>query len=420
MRVYVKTFGCASNKAESGLIRKVLAVNGYELTSSAEEADAFVVNTCTVRRDTDLKVIKYLSAIKGKKVVVTGCMAAAQPALISKHFPLFSIVSPDCVSMIPYALKSEGRAIFVEKSGLLIEPVPYRHGVKCTIVVCRGCLGECSYCIVKVAKGRLRSVSPDKIKKSLVRAVESGIYEIRLTAQDIGVYGRDLGTNLPSLLGDLIGVDGNFRIRVGMFKSSSVIDFLPELINVYRSKKIYKFAHVPVQSGSDIVLERMNRGYDVKAFKKIVEELRKNFPNITIFTDVIVGFPGESDSDFEETCKLLREIRPDKTHIARYSPRPHTPAAAMEQVPESIKKRRSEFLYQILREIQLEKNSAWIGRVVEATVVDFYSKGGMIARTDEYKTVAIPNCDRSLLGWRVKLLVEEATPHYLIGRLSHH
>ncbi|MEM2001656.1 MAG: tRNA (N(6)-L-threonylcarbamoyladenosine(37)-C(2))-methylthiotransferase [Candidatus Methanomethylicaceae archaeon] len=420
MRVYIKTFGCASNKAESGLIRRVLIKDGFELVSSVDEADAIVVNTCTVRKETDLKVMMFLSKIRNKKVVVTGCTAAAQPALISENYPMYSIVSPDCPSMISTALKKEERSIFLVKDRLMMEPVPYRHGVKSTSVVSRGCLGECSYCIVRVAKGRLRSISPDVIKRNVVKAVKAKAYEIRLTAQDIGVYGIDIGTDLPSLLDSLVRVDGCFRLRVGMFKPSSVKDFLNKLVEVYKSEKIYKFIHVPVQSGSDAVLERMKRGYDVNTFKSVIEEFRKNFPNITIFTDIIVGFPGEDDLEFDETCMLLKEIKPDKTHIARYSPRPHTAAASMPQVPESIKKRRSSILHQIVQEIQMEKNNAWVGKTVKATVVDLYLKGGMIARTDEYKTIAIPGCNPTLIGQRVELCVEGATPFYLIGRIIPH
>ncbi|MEM2056379.1 MAG: TRAM domain-containing protein, partial [Thermoplasmatales archaeon] len=164
----------------------------------------------------------------------------------------------------------------------------------------------------------------------------------------------------------------------------------------------------------------LKRGYDVNTFKRVIEEFRKNFPNITIFTDIIVGFPGEDDLEFDETCMLLKEIKPDKTHIARYSPRPHTAAASMPQVPESIKKRRSSILHQIVQEIQMEKNNAWVGKTVKATVVDLYLKGGMIARTDEYKTIAIPGCNPTLIGQRVELCVEGATPFYLIGRIIPH
>jgi len=420
MRVYVKTFGCASNKAESGLIRRVLARNGFELVHSVDEAEAVVVNTCTVRKETDLRVLKFLSSIRSKKVVVTGCMAAAQPALIAKNFPAFSLVIPDVPSKIPTALKKEGRAFFGFKYNSITEPATYRHGVKSTVVVSRGCLGECSYCIVRVAKGDVRSVSPDIIKRIVAKAVKSGVREIRLSAQDIGVYGTDINTDLPSLLDSLSSVEGYFRLRVGMFKPSSIMHLLTNLLEAYRSEKIYKFVHVPVQSGSDEVLQSMKRGYDVKMFKKVIHEFRKKFQNITIYTDIIVGFPGETDYDFQKTCELLREIRPDKTHVARYSPRPHTMAASMPQIPEPIKKGRSEILHHIMREIQMEKNKAWVGKTVEATVVDFYSKGGMIARTDEYKTVAIPSCNASLLGERVEVEIEEATPFYLVGRINPH
>lgn len=418
MRVYVKTFGCASNKAESGLIKRYLVKSGFELVDSIEEADAVVVNTCTVRKETDLKVIKYLASVKGRKVVVTGCMVAAQPALVSKHAPSFSIVSPNCPSMIPHALNEKGRVLLLKKENESEGIVPYIHGVKCTILISRGCLGGCSYCIVRVAKGSLKSIPLEVVKGCVIEAVKSGALEIRLSAQDTGIYGADIGTDLPSLLNALVSIPGDFRIRVGMFKPSSVLGLLNGLIQNYRSEKVYKFAHIPVQSGSGAILERMRRGYDVNTFRKVVGGLRAAVPNITIFTDVIVGFPGEGDFEFEETCELIREIRPDKTHIARFSPRPHTPAASMPQVPESEKKKRSDVLHKLSREIQKEKNSAWVGRSLEANVVDFYLKGGMVARTDEYKTVVLPGCDPSFLGRRVEVSIEGATPFYLIGRIT--
>ena len=242
--------------------------------------------------------------------------------------------------------------------------------------------------------------------------------EVRLSAQDTGVYGRDIGTDLPALLNGVADIPGEFRVRVGMFNPSSVYNLLERLMKSYQSEKIYKFVHIPVQSGSNKVLGEMNRGYTADSFKKIVGAFRLAFPNTVLITDVIVGYPGESDQDFEETCNLLKATRPDKTHIARFSPRPHTPASSLKQVAEPVKKRRSEALTRLTREIQMANNSQWIGRVVDATVVDIYLRGGMIARTDEYKTIAISECERSMLGKRFSIRVDSCTPFYLKGTIT--
>jgi threonylcarbamoyladenosine tRNA methylthiotransferase CDKAL1 len=418
MRVYIKTFGCSSNKAESETLAKLLEATGLNTARSLNEADAIIVNTCTVRGETDLRVLKFLDTLSGKRVVVTGCMAAVQPALISKHAPTFSIVSPHSLPSIPFALRSESRSVILRPNEALPEPAPFRSGVKYTIAISRGCLGSCSYCIVRLARGQLRSTSPERIMSLISNAVKGGVWEVRLTAQDTGVYGNDIGTDLPTLLNDVASIEGDFRVRIGMFNPSSVFRLLEPLIESYRSEKIYKFIHLPVQSGSDRVLMKMNRGYTAESFKRIVGAFRSTFPNFVLFTDVIVGYPGEANEDFEETCNLIRDIRPDKTHIARFSPRPHTPASSLKQVPETVKKRRSEILTRFTSEIQIANNTQWVGRVVDATVVDIYQRGGMIARTDEYKTIAIHRCERSMLGKRFSIQVNSCTPFYLKGIIT--
>ncbi|MEM2178152.1 MAG: tRNA (N(6)-L-threonylcarbamoyladenosine(37)-C(2))-methylthiotransferase [Candidatus Methanomethylicaceae archaeon] len=415
MRIYIKTFGCSANKVESELIKKMLVDNGYEIVDSLLEAEVVIVNTCTVRSETDLKVINYLKSIKKKKIIVTGCMASSQPALIAKYFPSASIISLKCIPMILEAINKD-KFICLDKE-LFINPIPYINGVKATILIARGCLGNCSYCIVKVAKGKLKSINPNIIIENLIKAIKLGVKEIRLSAQDTGVYGIDIGTNIASLLKSLTSIPGDFIIRLGMFKPSKIVN---ELISSYKSEKIYKFIHIPVQSGSNIILKKMNRGYTVEDFKEVVYSFRREFPNITLFTDIIVGFPEEEENDFEETCKLIIEIKPDKTHVARFSPRPHTLAASMPQISEEIKKKRSKILHEIIREIQLKKNEIWIGKEVKALVVDRYIKGGFIARTPEYKSIAIPNCNSSILGKWIEVVIDDITPFYLIGRTIHH
>jgi len=254
--------------------------------------------------------------------------------------------------------------------------------------------------------------------RSVEAAVGLGAKEIFLSAQDSGVYGYDMGTDLPALLDAATRLEGNFKVRVGMFGPSSVIPFLGRLANSYRSNKIYKFAHIPVQSGSDGILERMRRPYKVSDFRRVVSSLRSCQPSLTLYTDVIVGFPGETEDDFAGTCGLIEEVRPGKTHIARFSPRPHTPAYAMRHVPEEVKKKRSQALTDLTRRIQMECNLEWVGRVVGAVAVDAFARGGVIARTDEYKTVALPGADRSLIGSRLEVEIASATPFFLLGEIS--
>ncbi|MGA2573873.1 MAG: tRNA (N(6)-L-threonylcarbamoyladenosine(37)-C(2))-methylthiotransferase [Candidatus Methanomethylicaceae archaeon] len=420
MLVYIKTFGCSSNRAETAAIKELMMAAGFKLTPSLRDSDAVIVNTCTVRGETERKVLKFLSALAGKRVVVTGCMAAAQPALIARHAPNFSIVTPHNLPSIPLALRMNSRTVTLSPSNSMPEPAPYAMGAKYTIAISRGCLGNCSYCIVKLARGKLVSLPEERILSHISHAVNGGAWEIQISAQDTGVYGNDIGTNLPNLLNKIINVGGSFRVRLGMFNPSSVQAYIERLIASFEPSKVYKFIHIPVQSGSDRVLESMERRYTTSSFKEIVASFRSKYPKITLFTDIIVGYPSEADEDFEKTYEIIKSVRPDKTHIARFSPRPHTPASFMKQTPEAIKKRRSEALALLACKIQLEKNMECVGKTFEATIVDRYLHGGMIARTDEYKTVAISDCKPSMLGRRVLVNVLSCTPFYMKGEIIHH
>jgi MiaB-like tRNA modifying enzyme len=420
MLVYIKTFGCSSNRAETAAIKELIMAAGFELAPSLHDSDAVIVNTCTVRRETERKVLKFLSTLVGKRVIVTGCMAAAQPALIASHFPNFSIATPLNLPSLPYALRMNSRTVTLNPSNSMPEPGPYMRGAKYTIAISRGCLGNCSYCIVKLARGKLVSLPEDRILSHVSHAVNRGAWEIQISAQDTGVYGNDIGTNLPNLLDKITNVGGNFRVRIGMFTPSSVQPYIERLVASFEPSKVYKFIHIPIQSGSDRVLKSMERRYTASSFKEIVASFRSKYPKITLFTDIIVGYPGEADEDFEKTCEIIKSVRPDKTHIARFSPRPHTAASFLKQTPEVIKKRRSEALALLTSKIQLEKNVEYVGKTFEATIVDRYLHGGMIARTDEYKTIAISGCKPSMLGRRVLVNILSCTPFYMKGKIIHH
>lgn len=416
MKIYIKTFGCSSNRADSAAIEALLRDNHFELVPSLQDAEAVIVNTCTVRKDTERKVLHFIHDLTFKNVLVTGCMAEVQPALLAKEAPGASIVSPHSMLAIPDVLRSGVRKVVLLR-GTPIEPAPFRTGVRYTIPISVGCLGACSYCVVKLVRGDLRSLSPERVSDLISCAVRGGAREILLSAQDTCAYGRDLQSDLPSLLDRISRIDGDFRVRLGMFNPSSASDTLDRLVASFTKCKMYQFIHVPVQSGSDDVLHAMNRSYTVESFKRVISAFRLCFPLVTVFTDVIVGFPGETEDDFESTFNLIKDVCPAKTHIARYSPRPHTAASSMRQVHEDVKKTRSDRLALLTEEIQLKNNSSWVGKMAEATVVGEYLRGGMIARTDEYKTVAIGRCPRSMLGSRVKVEIDSFTPYYLKGRI---
>jgi len=420
VKAYVKTFGCESNRADTEAILRLLSESGIVLEPSEASADVVIVNSCTVRGETERKVLKYASSLPGKHVVVTGCMAAVQPALIRAKVPSASIVSPNNAMSLPSILSEGRQAVALRQGPSQPDPAPFTRGLAYTIPISRGCTGSCSYCIVRLARGPLRSAPPGLVARLAANAVKAGAYEIRLAAQDTGVYGEDIGSSLPELLRLVSSLDGTFRVRVGMFNPppASRSARLGELVSAYASENVYRFAHMPLQSGSDSVLTAMGRMYSSADFINSVSTFRARLPDITIATDIIIGYPGESEGDFELTVASVLNTRPSKIHIARFSPRPHTSAASLPQVPEHVKKRRSKELAAIKRQVQLSINERWVGRAVEAFIFGAAGGRSMAARMDNYKPVLITPCSPSLFGTRVTVEVESCSPFSLRGAVT--
>ena len=414
----MESYGCAMNMADGQLMAEILAEAGHTIVDRPEEADVIVLNTCTVRADTERRMIRRLRELLslGKRLVVAGCLASAQPGLVFKISPEVSLLSARAVEAIREVVEANG-PVYV------LGPRPRRRlprlldGIKITIPIAEGCLGRCAYCIVRVARGPLRSYRPEAIVSAVREAVARGAREVRLTAQDTGVYGRDIGTSLPELLRAVCEVEGRFMVRVGMMNPNAALRILDELLEAYEHPKIYKFLHLPVQTGDDRLLRAMGRGYTAEDFLAVVEAFRKRFPDLCLATDIMVGLPGEDEEAFRHTLELLERARPDKVHVARYTPRPHTRAAAMpNQVPEAEKKRRSRIVSQLAARIGLENNRAFLGKRLECLVVGPGHRPGQLeARTRSYRPIYFQG-HLGLVGEFLELEVVGAGPHYLLGR----
>ncbi|MEJ5292019.1 MAG: tRNA (N(6)-L-threonylcarbamoyladenosine(37)-C(2))-methylthiotransferase [Candidatus Methanosuratincola sp.] len=418
MRVFVKTFGCELNRADSEVITTLLRNDSIGIADSEGTADVVLINTCTVRRETESKILKYISLLRNKRVVATGCMAAAQPGLLRCAFPEISIVTLNNLHDLTRALNE--KVISVKKGSACPNPAPFTKGAVQTIPISRGCLGDCSYCIVRLARGKLLSTPTEGVLRAVENAGASGALEIRLASQDAGAYGWDLGSSLVILLRRIAALPYDFKVRIGMFNLSSVWSYFDELMDCYASKKIYKFAHMPLQSGSDRILSLMNRRYSARKYIEAVERMRCRFPEMTLATDIIVGFPGETEDDFKETCEVLEAIMPDKIHISRFAPRPHTPAALAKQIPEPVKKTRSRILVSKKMEIQTKRNQEWVGREVEATILALRKGIGAIARTDNYKPVVVKGGGSQEIGSRLTLEITGCSPFNLEGSIIRH
>jgi threonylcarbamoyladenosine tRNA methylthiotransferase CDKAL1 len=402
-KICLETFGCTANVGDTMKLRAILRKNGHAIVAEGE-ADVVIVNTCTVAKRTELNVIKRLKELKeeGKEVVVAGCMAAAQPDLVK------SILGNEVTMVTPQDIYEGYR----EEQG------PDFDGVISVIPIAMGCVGKCSYCIVKQARGDLRSYKPEKICEVVKSAVERGAKEIRITSQDCSAYGwEDVSAlKLPELLEMITPVEGDFRIRVGMMNPFTMIHILDELLDSFDSQRIFKFFHVPVQSGSDKVLRDMNRNYKAADFVEIVKSIRQRFEDSTICTDFIVGFPTETEEDFFSSLSLLDELKPEKVNITRFSPRPGTEASKLKDLLEREKKKRSRIFSSLYQKIVLEKNNEWEGKELPVLITEKGKKGGVIGRDPSYRLVVL---DKDLpLGAIYTVRITEAKRTYLLAEIQ--
>ncbi|MCD6248541.1 MAG: tRNA (N(6)-L-threonylcarbamoyladenosine(37)-C(2))-methylthiotransferase [Hadesarchaea archaeon] len=424
MRVYCETYGCTMNKGDSELMLGHLVKAGHLIVESPDDADLIIVNTCAVKGPTLRRVLRRLEVLRqldGKKLVVAGCLPLIDPKSLDLIGPIDGVVpcrSVGSISKVVDKIAEGGTNVCAigETREKVCVPKLRSSRVSAIVPISEGCVSNCSYCAVKLARGRLRSFDKDKILTEIGEAVRSGRREILLTAQDTGAYGVERGESLPELLQEISEIDGKFKVRIGMMNPATAKPILRELIDAFESEKIYKFLHLPVQSGDDSVLRKMRRNYTVEEFLRIVKRFKDKFSNLYFATDVIVGFPGESEEAFQNTCKLIEKIRPDKVNVTRFSPMPGTEAAKMRpQIDGREKKRRSRLLSAMCKEIGRERNMPYVGRVEEGLVVEPGTKGGYIVRLSNYKPVIVRE---ARMGDFVKVKITEARHTYLLGELE--
>jgi len=282
-----------------------------------------------------------------------------------------------------------------------------------------GCLGSCAYCCVVFARGHLRSYGIQEIVERVKKDLATGIREFWVTSQDMACYGRDIGTNLAELLDAICDVEGDFRIRVGMMTPNVVMGILDELIQAFKNEKVFKFIHLPVQSGSDQILKRMRRFYSVDDFKRIVDTFRKHFPDVTLATDIICGFPGESREAFEETLQLIEEVKPDIVNISKFFSRPRTIAADMHKdfVPFQEIKRRSSIAAELARKITFERNQRWVDWAGNIFIDEIGKiSDSWVGRNFTYKPITVKSAN-NLFGKTLNVEIVKAFSTYLEGGL---
>lgn len=367
---YIETYGCAANQSDSEMISGILKSAGIEKVNKLELASIVIVNTCIVKEPTEQKILRRLTEISKKypqkKIIIAGCLPEAYSGILRGKFPKASLISTNRIGEI---LKIIEKIFLDEKIELIGKlrkekiglPKVNHSKVIDIIQINSGCLGNCSYCATKLAKGNLISFSEKKIIKEISEAKAQGFKEFWLTGQDISCYGFDLETNLNELLKEILEkVGGKYRIRLGMMNPRHLGSHLDELLATCEDPRVFKFFHIPVQSGSDKVLSEMSRGYKVSDFTEIIGKIRKKFPKATIGTDIIVGFPSETEEDFKKTLELVEKTKPDWINISRYWKRARTKAASLATIEVSEMMKRTKVLRELSTGITEENSRKWL------------------------------------------------------------
>ncbi len=408
MKIYLETYGCTLNQADSIMIRNILSE--YSFTSNPNEADFIIINTCAVKSSTENKILKRIKDFShlNEKLIIAGCLSVEEKE-IRKTAPKANIIYPGAIERIKEAIDNATNHRYGTIKGVFSKPLELikPEGVILKIPIQEGCLNQCTYCITKFARFKLISYPKIVIKRLIERETKNGVLEIELTGTDTGTYGLEKGEDLIELLEEVLKIKNKFFVRLGMINPQHVYRMLDELIEIYKNEKMYKFLHIPVQSGSDKVLKEMKRGYNIETFKKIIKKFRKEIPNITIATDIIVGYPTETKEDFEKTVELIKEIKFDVVNLSKFTSRPFTFAKTLKQLPSQTIKERSQKIHKILEKIEKENNKKYIEKVMDVFITE-KNKG----RSINYKQIVV---DKGKIGEIIKVKIKEATKTSLIG-----
>ena len=419
MKVYIETYGCTFNKADSQIIAGVLNENQIDIVDNIEDSDVIILNTCYVKLPTENKVVYKIQKLQekfpDKKIVISGCMVEIDPEKLAK-------IGPNCSWIGPHQLNKSADVVNATYCGEVIRESGFSKESKVgvpklgddslihIIQICEGCLGACTFCCTRFARGPLNSYPIADIVGEAKKAIENGACEIQLTAQDTAAFGRDSGEKLSDLIKEVANLEGDFRVRVGMMHPKNILDDVDDIIDAIKHPKVYNFIHLPVQSGSDKVLSDMRRGHNVQQYVDIVSKFKSEIPDLALAVDIIVGYPTESDDDFDQTVKLLEQIKPSLIHLSKYQHRKGAISSSLEEIPRDVMKKRSKLLSEIKSDITAEENRHLVGTVQNVLVVEKGSKGGFIAKTDSYIPVIVDDVE---LGSFVDVKITQATATYL-------
>jgi MiaB-like tRNA modifying enzyme len=419
-KIYIETFGCSFNQADSQIMKGLLSKNGFSIVNNPCIADVLIINTCYVKVPTQERVAYRIKNLQrkfpDKKLIIAGCMTEIDPKRLENIASKNNWIGPhkikNVIEVVNDTLKGKKIRLVGGSRDIKVTLPKIKDNPLIDIVqICEGCSGCCGYCCTRFARGKLFSYPVNLIVDEIKQALKNGCKEFWITAQDTSDY-RFNDFRLPDLLNELTKIEGKFFIRVGMMNPMNVKNIVKELIESYKSEKIFKFLHLPVQSGSNRILKSMNRGYKVKDFKNIIKKFRDEFSFLTLSTDVIVGFPGENEEDFQKTIELIKEIKPDIVNISKFGARPRTKAENMKQISREIINERTKKINEVVERVKIKNSAKWLNWEGEVLIDEIGKKGGMIGRNFAYKPIII----NGKIGTFRKIRINKVYTNYLIGK----
>jgi len=417
---FVEAYGCSASFSDSEMISGLILNGGHTLVGNSSESDLNIIVTCSVKDATANKMIHRIKSLKSKPLVVAGCLPKAEQSTVEKFSKNASMLGPNSIGktlqIIDTTLRGTKQILLedsdISKVGL---PKVRLNPVVGIVEIASGCMSECTFCQTKLSKGDLQSYRIGDIVRQIETEIHDGCKEIWLTSTDNGCYGFDIGTDLPTLIQTVADIPHEFKIRVGMMNPMYMVRIKEKLIESFENDKVYKFLHIPVQSGSNKVLNDMKRGHTAETFKDIVRRTKEKFSDFTISTDIIVGFPSETKEDFEKTIEMLKETRPDIVNLSKYSARPGTEASEMVQIDSSEMKKRSKTIFDLINKISLENNQKWIGWQGEV-LFDEKTEEGIKGRNFAYKSIFVN--EKVEIGQKATVEITGITKHSLLGKIA--
>ncbi|MCL4452946.1 tRNA (N(6)-L-threonylcarbamoyladenosine(37)-C(2))-methylthiotransferase [Ferroplasma sp.] len=375
MKIYFESYGCTLQKSESSLyLNKLLQDKNNQVVKNPEDADLSLIGTCVVIKHTEDRMVKRISSLSTKsgKVEVLGCLATVNG----------NTIESDNVKVIkPREFRSfyEGALDDIEINSDIYDGIPINQG----------CTGSCNFCISHIARGKLLSRPVDKIVKQVNMELERNIREIRISSLDTAAYGKDIGTDLAELVNSITSLNRDFYLRVGMLEPRNTYDILGKLVQAYGSQKVFKFLHIPVQSAENSVLEAMNREYTIEEAETVWKKFVGAFPDMSVATDIILGYYNDSREGFEKTLKFLDNYSPDIINVTRFSPRPYTKDYSKTPLNSNLLKEWSQEIIE-LHSTQMEKKlDRFLGREEKVMVTEDGKNGTMVARDSNYRPVVL-------------------------------